>query len=115
MPSEWVQRQVDRFLAEAAEALAADAWGRAQARGDRILRLDPLNADAASLLVAAAHPSSPTLLPQGEKGDRPADPPVGNWQAAVGNEGVGRRASGVGPFSLSPAGAGAGEGEPGVG
>jgi eukaryotic-like serine/threonine-protein kinase len=53
MPSEFIQRQVDRLLSEAAEAIGRSDWELVRDRAHNILRLDPENFDALSLLEAA--------------------------------------------------------------
>jgi class 3 adenylate cyclase/predicted ATPase len=80
MPSERFQRQIDRLLDEAEQAIAASEWGLVRARCEQVLRLDPDNADARAYLAAAgrgppavspARPTSsaPAALP------RPTSPP----------------------------------------
>jgi class 3 adenylate cyclase len=53
MPSERVQRQIDRLLDEADEAIANSNWTRVRDRAEAALRLDPDNADARTYLTAA--------------------------------------------------------------
>ncbi len=55
MPSERIQRQVDRLLDEAEEAIGREDWDVVAARARAALRLDPENSDAAGYLQAAAH------------------------------------------------------------
>ncbi|MDP9236179.1 MAG: hypothetical protein M3P30_02065, partial [Chloroflexota bacterium] len=54
MPSERIQRQIDRLLDEAETALARLDWDGVSARASAVLALDPENADARSFLDAAA-------------------------------------------------------------
>ena len=58
MPSERVQRQIDRLLTEAETALANGHWDIVRTRADAVLRLDPGNGDARAYLEAAGRPSS---------------------------------------------------------
>jgi hypothetical protein len=53
MPSERVQRQIDRLLDEAEAAVAQADWALVQARCQQALILDPENADALAFLTAA--------------------------------------------------------------
>ena len=53
MPSERVQRQIDRLLDETEAALARLDWGEVRARANAVLALDPENADARTFLDAA--------------------------------------------------------------
>ena len=53
MTSDFIRRQVLRFLDDAAAALAKDDWGAVRAIAVRLQALDPDNADAAGLLAAA--------------------------------------------------------------
>jgi len=46
MPSERVQRQIDRFLDEAEAAMARSDWTTVRDRAKNALALDPENADA---------------------------------------------------------------------
>ncbi len=59
MPSERVQRQIDRLLDEAESALAEGKWDVARVRAEAALRLDPANSDAKAYLAAATLPASP--------------------------------------------------------
>ncbi|HTE84213.1 MAG TPA: serine/threonine-protein kinase, partial [Dehalococcoidia bacterium] len=92
MPSERVQHHIDRLLDEADQAFAHQDWSALQSVARQALLLDAANEDAQALLTTAEgmlagegasrgssgvaetplpglHPSSPALLPQGEKGD----------------------------------------------
>jgi hypothetical protein len=53
MPSERVQRQSDRLLDEAEQAIRDSDWSLVRGRCEQVLRLDPANADAGEYLVAA--------------------------------------------------------------
>lgn len=53
MASQRVQRQVERLLTEAEEAVARLDWTRARARAQAALALDPGNRDAAAYVAAA--------------------------------------------------------------
>jgi class 3 adenylate cyclase/Cdc6-like AAA superfamily ATPase len=53
MPSERVQRQIDRLLDEAEAALARREWPRVHELSQDVLALDPENADARTFLDAA--------------------------------------------------------------
>ena len=53
MPSERIQRQIDRLLDEADEAITSQDWTTEGNRARSTLRLDPENQDAMSYLAAA--------------------------------------------------------------
>ncbi|HVO25099.1 MAG TPA: protein kinase, partial [Candidatus Margulisiibacteriota bacterium] len=53
MPSERVQRQIDRLLDEAEAAIARLDWQAVRERSNAVLALDPQNADARTFLDAA--------------------------------------------------------------
>ena len=53
MASERTQRQIDRLLDEAEEAITQEDWSTVASRARSILRLDPENSDALSYLAAA--------------------------------------------------------------
>ena len=62
MPSERIQRQIDRLLDEADEAITSQDWTTVGNHARSALRLDPENQDAMSYLAAAErdmHPESP--------------------------------------------------------
>jgi len=81
MPSERVQRQIDRLLDEAESAIERGDWPRTRELSESVLRLDPDNADARSYLEAAqrenpagsppATPSQPAAIPE-----PPSAPPL---------------------------------------
>ncbi|MBI2886001.1 MAG: serine/threonine protein kinase, partial [Chloroflexi bacterium] len=69
MPSERIQRQIDRFLDEADQAMAQSDWARVGDRADNVLALDPENADAQAYLAAAQRrlgEATPPPLPTAE-------------------------------------------------
>ena len=53
MPSERVQRQIDRLLDEAEQASAERNWALVRERCEHVLTFDPENEDALALLAAA--------------------------------------------------------------
>ena len=53
MVSERIQRQIDRFLDEAEEAVTRGDWALAEDRAGKVLALDPENADALTYAAAA--------------------------------------------------------------
>ncbi len=65
MASERIQRQIDRFLDEAEEAVTQGDWDAAADRASKALRLDPENQDALTYLAAAERdpgiPNSPAI------------------------------------------------------
>jgi hypothetical protein len=50
MPSERVQRQIDRLLDEAEAASAARNWATVQEKAEHVLTFDPENEDARGLI-----------------------------------------------------------------
>ena len=73
MPSERVQRQINRLLDEAEEALVQRDWSKVRDLSTDALALDPDNEDAQTFLAAAGrslamtetiHPEEPTPPPQ---------------------------------------------------
>ena len=70
MPSERVQRQIESLLDEAEVAVRALDWATVRARTDAVLALDPENADARTLLDAAARAGATAAQPA------PAQPAV---------------------------------------
>ena len=60
MPSERVQRQIDRLLDEAEAAMRTLDWATVRARTDAVLAIEPENEDARTFLDAAdrAEPSA---------------------------------------------------------
>ena len=63
MPSERIQRQIDRLLDEADEAIASQDWTTVSDCARSTLRLDPENQDAMSYLAAAER----NLRPKGSQ------------------------------------------------
>ncbi len=72
MPSERVQRQIDRLLDEAERSIAVNDWAVVRERSRAVLALDPGNADALAYIEAAdraaagpspAAPAQPTQAP----------------------------------------------------
>ena len=63
MPSEFIQRQIDRLLEQAAEALSQLNWDEVRDRAQAVLRLDPDNADARTLMEAAGADTNPEITP----------------------------------------------------
>ena len=61
MASERIQRQIDRLLDQAEEAVESHQWDVVRARADSVLALDPENADALTFSAAAdrSHGESP--------------------------------------------------------
>src|SRR5712692_1141015 len=53
MPSERVQRRIDRLLDEAEQAMDAADWSRAQRLSREVLLLDTTNRDAQAFLASA--------------------------------------------------------------
>ena len=53
MTTEFLQRQIERLLQQAADALDRLDWQEVRSRAEAVLRLDPDNADARGLLMAA--------------------------------------------------------------
>ncbi|MCH8817276.1 MAG: hypothetical protein IIC92_06055, partial [Chloroflexi bacterium] len=92
MPSERVQRRVDRLLDQAEEAVEALDWSRVREVAGSILVVDPDNDDARSFLAMAEHNlvdapvTDPTPSTSSDTGAAaPAAPPSG--QAPLAGEG----------------------------
>ena len=73
MPSERIQRQIDRLLDEAEEAISSQDWPAVGEHARSVLRLDPENADALAYLAAAERDPSPGS-PQAQEGNAPQEP-----------------------------------------
>src|SRR6266545_2024033 len=87
MPSERVQRQIDRLLDEAEQALVARDWDKVRDLAADSLRLDPENEDARTFLAAANRDRSEAFVP-GAEGSRPQTPntqPLAPTPAAFAN------------------------------
>ena len=63
MSSERIQRQIDRFLDEAEEAVTQGAWAVAEDRAMKVLALDPENSDALTYVAAADRALSDSTRP----------------------------------------------------
>ena len=63
MPSERVQRQIDRLLDEAETALGTGDWATVRVRAEAVLRLDAANADAQTYLTAAGEDAQAEVAP----------------------------------------------------
>ena len=66
MASERIQRQIDRLLDEAEEAITSQDWTTVGDRARSVLRLDPGNQDALFYLAAAERDLPPTTQPTAE-------------------------------------------------
>ena len=88
MATEFIQRQIERLLGEAAEAIAAGDWAAVQRQAISVLRLDPANADALALIEATsrapggeAAPAAGSLTTDGERSQpQPASFVSGRYQ-----------------------------------
>src|SRR5438094_629732 len=80
MPSERIERQIDRLLDEADHAAAAQDWTQVRERCLRILQFDPANADATEYLAVAERVLAGDVTPAGTAEPRqetvPAAPPL---------------------------------------
>jgi hypothetical protein len=66
MPSERVQRRIDRLLDEAEQALDAQQWALAQSHARQVLAVDAANEDAGAFLATAEAMLELAELLQGE-------------------------------------------------
>ena len=73
MPSEFIQRQIDRLLGQVEEAIDANDWERVAELARRVQSIDPENTDARDLLTLAGQSSRP----RAEDATRVATPAVG--------------------------------------
>ncbi|MCH7735463.1 MAG: hypothetical protein IH961_09660, partial [Chloroflexi bacterium] len=64
MPSERVQRRIDRLLDEAEEAADGADWDRVRYLCDQVLRLDPDNEDAKTFAEAAQRDTGLVAAPE---------------------------------------------------
>ena len=78
MPSERVQRQIDRLLDEAEGGIARGDWVLVEQRAGAVLRLDPDNEDARHYLGAARQgdAAGSTQASPSEAAPSPAPPPL---------------------------------------
>ncbi|MSQ15795.1 MAG: hypothetical protein EXR50_08035, partial [Dehalococcoidia bacterium] len=74
MPSERIQRRIDRYLETADEAAAAFRWGAVRENAHAALDLDPENADALTYLAAAERALARTE--QAQTGPEPTAEPA---------------------------------------
>src|SRR5579884_1345894 len=103
MPSERVQRQIDRLLDEAEQAIRDEDWQTVEARCRAVLTLDPENPDAASYLAAARYdigvpghapppPAAATTAETTSEAETPGVAPVGEPRSIYTQTFVGREA-----------------------
>jgi hypothetical protein len=81
MPSERVQRQIDRLLDEAEQASASEDWSLVQQRSKHVLTFDPENADAVALLAAAERGLQDRSANQPKRSSRRQEPADGPQSA----------------------------------
>ena len=78
MASQRVQRQIDRLLDEAEEALVQGEWNSVLERAQDVLRLGPDNSDATAFLAAAERDPEDTTstpaVPTGRSADATREP-----------------------------------------
>src|SRR3989442_1080726 len=77
MPSERIQRQIDRLLDETEAAGAQKDWATVRDRAEHVLTYDPENEDARAFLAAAeralaVHPPAAPATPEPSPGSSPA-------------------------------------------
>jgi Tfp pilus assembly protein PilF len=72
MPTERVQRRIERLLDEAEQAMDQRDWALARDRTDQVLRLDPQNEDARAFIAAAER--EPTAEGTGDREQALAPP-----------------------------------------
>ncbi len=72
MPSERVQRQIDRLLDEMEQAASDGAWDAARARATDVLAMDSENEDAKAFLAVAERRLGES---SGDRASRPSPPP----------------------------------------
>jgi class 3 adenylate cyclase/tetratricopeptide (TPR) repeat protein len=83
MPSERVQRQIDRLLDEAEAAIACLDWDAVRARSNAVLALDPGNADARTFLDAAVRAGAEQAASPGAVPAAAPTPPAPPLPASV--------------------------------
>ncbi|MFQ6027699.1 MAG: serine/threonine-protein kinase PknK [Dehalococcoidia bacterium] len=84
MASDRLQRQVERLLDEADQAITKEDWSTVASRARAVLRIDPGNSDALSYLAVAERDSespgapltSPSPLPEVAQSTPPSDQPA---------------------------------------
>jgi len=76
MPSERIQRQIDRLLDQADEAIANRDWTAAGEHAQSVLRLNPDNSDALAYLAAAKRDSGTSTAPKVTAQPAPAARPA---------------------------------------
>ena len=74
MPSERIQRRIERLLDEAETAADAEDWGLVRRKAAEVLGLNPENEDAPALSRAADNVLG--VANSGGLLDEPAEPPV---------------------------------------
>jgi class 3 adenylate cyclase len=75
MPSERIQRRIDRLLDEAEAAADQDDWHEVRRLSDQVLRLDHENEDARTFLEAADHDSGALSPTAAARSISPTTPP----------------------------------------
>ena len=98
MASKRVQRQLDRLLDAAEEALAVNEWATVRARCRAVLALDPGNEDAQTYMQAADRAGGPVTLDSGAGGGGATSPASELLTRAVetpGGRGAGRYLRGL--------------------
>jgi len=76
MPSERIQRQIDRLLDQADEAISNRAWTAAGEHAQSMLRLNPDNSDALAYLATAKRDSGTSTAPNVTAQPAPAPRPA---------------------------------------
>jgi len=76
MPSERIQRKIDRLLDQADEAIANRYWTAVGERAQSVLRLNPGNSDALAYLSAAKRDSGTSTAPNVTAQPAPAARPA---------------------------------------
>ncbi|MHB8575851.1 MAG: serine/threonine-protein kinase, partial [Dehalococcoidia bacterium] len=76
MPTARIQRQIDRLLDEAEQAMAAGNWEVVCLRCEAVLTLDADNGDAANYLAGATQKRRPDAPVSGEPGAAPSQSPA---------------------------------------
>jgi len=76
MPSERIQRQIDRLLDQADEAIANRDWTAAGEHAQSVLKLNPDNSDALAYLAPAKRDSGTSTAPNVTAQPAPDAPPA---------------------------------------